>query len=125
MAIDDQINNVMIIRNPNIKITVALLTIDKLRLLNRVSTIENPPIKLMKMAIPKNNVVLEEITNERLSLCEKENIFCISSIAVLKSFEKNTHPIVTIKKVYNNEIIFGIFSRILPKNKRSMIRNKP
>jgi hypothetical protein len=125
MAIDDQINNVMIIRNPNIKTTVALLTIDKLRLLNRVSTIEKPPIKLMKIAIPKNNVVLEDIINERLSLWVKENIFCISSIADLKSFEKKTQPIVTIKKVYNNEIIFGIFSKILLKNNRSMIRNNP
>ncbi len=67
MAIDDQINNVMIIRKPNIKTPEELLTSDKLRLLNRVSTIENPPIKLMKIAIPINNVVLEEITIERLS----------------------------------------------------------
>ena len=66
MAIDDQINNVMIIRKPNIKTPEELLTSDKLRLLNRVSTIENPPIKLMKIAIPINNVVLEEITKERL-----------------------------------------------------------
>ena len=100
MAIEVQINNVMIIRNPNIKTPVELLTSEILILLNRVSTIENPPIKLMRIATIKNNIVLEEITNERLSLCEKENIFCISSIAVLKSFEKNTHPIVTIKKVY-------------------------